>query len=359
MDLKQDETKRALIVTARTAAIVAILFVMCSLIFVSTFLLVPHENKGAKLPLNEAANSTAAASLIKRGNIPLNAWKAPDEGTIPAGEPGKMIRYGKELVAHTSRYFGPNGSIARITNGMNCQNCHLEAGTKLFGNNYSVFFSSYPKKSGRSGKVEPASARIAECFQRSLAGKMPDSSSKEIQAMLAYMKWLGSGVKKGEKVFGTGTEKLKYLDRSADVKRGKLLYTNICTSCHGGNGEGVLAGDKLTYVYPPLWGKHSYNDGAGMYRLSNFAGFVKNNMPFGASYANSQLSDQQAWDLAAYVNSQPRPHRVQTQDYPDLTKKPFDAPYGPYADKYSQDQHKLGPFEPIVSAAKQVKSNTK
>lgn len=237
---------------------------------------------------------------------------------------------------------------------MNCQNCHLAAGTRLFGNNYSVFFTSYPKKSGRSGKLESPSARIAQCFSRSLAGKAPDSSGKEVQAMLAYMKWIGTGIKKEDKVFGTATEKLKYPGRAADPKHGLILYGSKCKSCHGGNGEGLMAADKLTYVYPPLWGIHSYNDGAGMYRLSNFAGFVKNNMPFGASYKDPQLSDEEAWDLAAFVNSQPRPHKEQKYDYPDLSKKPFDAPYGPYADKYSEKQHKFGPFGPIVASAKRI-----
>jgi thiosulfate dehydrogenase len=358
MELKHDETKQVLIYTARTAAIVAILFIVCGLIFISTFFL---DSRGSKpIPKQKGyviSNETVAPLKIR--TIPLNAWKAPDENSIPAGKDGNMIRYGKELLAHTSRYFGPNGSIARITNGMNCQNCHLEAGTKLFGNNYSVFFSSYPKKVARSGKVEPASSRISECFKRSLAGEMPDKSSKEIQAMLAYMKWLGSEVRKGDKVFGTGTEKLKFLARPADPKRGQLIYNSVCKSCHGGDGEGLLAGDKLTYVYPPLWGKHSYNDAAGMYRLSNFAGFVKNNMPFGSSYVDSKLSDEEAWDLAAYVNTQPRSHRAQTEDYPDLSTKPFDAPFGPYADKYTEKQHKFGPFQPIVAAAKQAKPGTK
>jgi thiosulfate dehydrogenase len=358
IDLKQDETKRALIYTARTAAIVAVLFIVCGSIFISTFVL--NTDEGNRItPASKEPAVINAVALIKSRIVPPNTWKAPDETTIPAGEYGNVIRYGKELLAHTSRYFGPNGSIAHITNGMNCQNCHLDGGTKLFANNYSVFYSTYPRISGRSGKIEQASGRIAECFQRSLSGKMPASSSKEIKAMLAYMKWLGGGVKKGDKVFGTGTEKLKYLDRAADAKRGKLLYNSNCTSCHGADGEGMIAEDKLTYVYPPLWGKHSYNDGAGMYRLSNFAGFVKNNMPFGSSYANSQLTDEEAWDLAAYVNSQPRPHRAQSQDYPDLTKKPIDAPYGPYTDEYSEEQHKFGPFEPIVSAARQTKLETK
>jgi thiosulfate dehydrogenase len=356
----EKEIRQALIYTARTTAIIAFLFVACGTIFICTLFFNGQPDVELTAKTKQDVETGIAAVNVKSQVVPADAWKAPDENTIPADtKNGQMIRYGKELIAHTSKYFGPNGSIARITNGMNCQNCHLDGGTKLFGNNYAGFISSFPKMSGRSGKVEPASARIAECFNRSLAGKVPDESGKEIQAMLAYMKWLGTGVKKGEKVFGTGTEKLKYLDRAANVKHGAILYTSKCQSCHGATGEGILAEDKLTYVYPPLWGKHSYNDGAGMYRLSNFAGFVKNNMPYGARYGDAQLSDEEAWDLAAFVNSQPRPHKDQRKDYPDLLKKPFDAPYGPYADNFSENQHKYGPFAPIVTSKKQVKLTTK
>ncbi|MNL78846.1 hypothetical protein D3C87_2053290 [compost metagenome] len=71
-------------------------------------------------------------------------------------------------------------------------------------------------------------------------------------------------------------------------------------------------------------------------------------MPFGVSYPNAQLGDEQAWDVAAFVNSQPRPHKSADGDYPDLKKKPIDSPYGPYSDKFAASQHKLGPFAPIA-----------
>jgi thiosulfate dehydrogenase len=267
-----------------------------------------------------------------------------------------MIRYGADLIAHTANYFGPRGSIAQISNGMNCQNCHLQGGTRVFGNNYAGFIASYPKMSARAGKVEPASERIEECFERSLGGKVPDTSKKEVQAMLAYFKWIGHGVKKGQKLFGTSTEKLAFMDHPADPAKGKIVFMVKCRSCHGNNGEGVLAADKRSYTYPPLWGNHSYNDNAGMYRIINLAGFVKNNMPFGATYQNPQLTDDEAWNVAAFVNSQPRPHRDQHKDWQNLDKKPIDFPFGPYADKFSEKQHKYGPFKPIKGAQKTIKS---
>jgi thiosulfate dehydrogenase len=333
---------------SRSLTYILVLFVIG--IVVTLGILMNRSSGDTKqVPASKAVSNHAAS-----GQIPEDAWKAPEESSIPAGKEGEMIRYGKDLLAHTSQYFGPNGSIAMISNGLNCQNCHLAGGTKLFGNNYASFISSYPKMSNRSGRIEPAAERIAECFERSLGGSVPDTAGREVQAMLAYMKWVGKDVKKGQKLFGNASEKLDYLDYAADPEKGKAVFMAKCKVCHGASGEGILNADKKTYLYPPLWGKHSYNDGAGMYRLSNFAGFVKNNMPFGSSYQSPQLTNEEAWNVAAFVNSQPRPHRDQHEDWKDLSKKPIDAPFGPYADGFSEKQHKYGPFKPIKDAQKRL-----
>lgn len=355
MENKKEEKDlvKALIMVSRSIVYVSLIVVACILLLFVSFFTNETTASAAKPIVAAASTHTVLAENTSRP-IPAGAWKAPDTSTIPAGKAGEMIRYGRSLLAHTSNYFGPNGSIAHITNGMNCQNCHLDGGGKLFGNNYGNFIASYPKMSARSGKVEPASERIAECFERSLAGEVPDTSKKEIKAMLAYMQWIGKGVKKSQKLIGSSTEKLPFMDQAADPAKGKAVFVSKCQSCHGANGEGKLTADKRSYTYPPLWGKHSYNDGAGMYRISNFAGFVKNNMPYGATYQNPQLTDEEAWNVAAFVNSQPRPHRDQHKDWKDLKSKPIDFPFGPYLDAFSEKQHKYGPFKPIKNAQKEL-----
>jgi thiosulfate dehydrogenase len=181
-----------------------------------------------------------------------------------------------------------------------------------------------------------------------LNGTAVDSTSREFKAIYAYINWLGQAVKKGEKPHGSGIEKLTYLDRAADPQKGQIVYTAQCQTCHGTNGEGQLAADALEYTYPPLWGSHSYNDGAGLYRISNFAGYVKNNMPnLLTSHENPTLTEAESWDVAAYVNSQTRPHKDQSKDWPKYDKKPLDFAFGPYADGFSENQHKYGPFKPI------------
>jgi thiosulfate dehydrogenase len=101
-------------------------------------------------------------------------------------------------------------------------------------------------------------------------------------------------------------------------------------------------------MVPPLWGSDSFNDGAGMARLITAANFVHFNMPHGTDYLNPQLTVEQAWDVAAYMISQPRPAKAGLdKDFRDLLTKPVDAPYGPYADGFDQQQHMYGPFGPI------------
>jgi thiosulfate dehydrogenase len=283
-----------------------------------------------------------------------DVWTAPDTTEIKSEKNAAQIIYGRELIANTSLYLGPQGKIQHSSNGMNCQNCHLDAGTKPFGNNYSGVASTYPKFRERSGSTETIYKRVNDCFERSLNGKALDTLSNEMQAIVAYIKWLGKDVPKGEKPKGAGLTELAYLERAADPEKGKVVYMMKCKTCHTDNGEGKLFDNKLTYQYPPLWGDHSYNKGAGLFRLSRFAGYVKSNMPQNVT-ADTQLTDEEAWDVAAFVNSQPRPEKDQSKDWPRLAGKPIDHPFGPYADKFSEQQHKYGPFGPIADARKKSK----
>ncbi len=273
-----------------------------------------------------------------------DCWTGAGEYQIPVTENGKLIRYGRDLVARTAYYLGPKGKVAAISNGMNCQNCHLEAGTKPWGNNYGAVAATYPKFRERSGTKETIVKRVNDCIERSLNGQALDSSSQEMKAFVAYIKWIGNDVKKGTKPKGSGIMDLPYLSRAADPLKGKQVYTLTCERCHGKNGEGQLNTDQVDYLYPPLWGSKSYNNGAGLFRLSRFAGYVKNNMPNPLNYHNPELTDEQAWDVAAFINSQPRPVKDLSQDWPWVAGKPVDHPFGPYADTFSEMQHKYGPW---------------
>jgi len=302
------------------------------------------------LPSAESKNSKDSVQAFVAPDTNFNhVWTAPSDWRLMYLDSNErdLVKYGRELIAHTSEYLGPKGSVLQMSNGMNCQNCHLKAGTQPWGNNYFAVQSTYPKFRARSGTVENQIKRVNDCFQRSLNGKALDSTGREMRAILAYIKWLGNDVEKDKIPRGAGIFKLKGMKRACDPSKGLEVYVAKCQSCHQADGGGLLAGNGKSYTYPPLWGKNSYNHGAGLFRISNFAGYVKYNMPQGTTYEKPVLTDEEAWDVAAYVNSMPRPSKDLSMDWPKISKKPFDHPFGPYVDPFSEEQHKFGPYKPI------------
>lgn len=293
---------------------------------------------------NQPDDNSPAEQVSKPGTDGNLYWTAPDINSIANSDQKKLVAYGKELVVHTAKYLGPKGSVMQISNGLNCQNCHLLAGTAIFGNNYSSVAATFPRFRARSGKVETIYYRINDCFERSLNGKSLDTNSREMQAIAAYINFIGSNVSKGVKAAGAGLKELAFLSRAADAANGRIVYVAKCQVCHHPNGEGQTNAEGNEFIFPALWGSHSFNDGAGLYRISNIAKFIKYNMPQGTNYKNPQLTDEEAWDVAAFICSQPRPHKPEPHDWPDISKKPVDHPFGPYADQFSQKQHKYGPF---------------
>ena len=111
------------------------------------------------------------------------------------------------------------------------------------------------------------------------------------------------------------------LAQEAD-KKAERAWKSKCASCHGPSGDGMTRPDG-GYLFPALWGPKSFNVGAGMARLNNAAGFVKQNMPLG----QATLSDQEAFDVAAFFTAQARPDFAgKSGDWPK-GDRPVDARY--------------------------------
>lgn len=238
-------------------------------------------------------------------------FSAPSPESIPGTQLGEDIRRGYEVVVHTQDFAKPF-----VGNALNCTNCHLDAGLNPNAASYVGLAAVYPEYRTRSARVATLAERINECFERSLNGKPlpPDSSS--LKAVVAYIEWLSQGVPHGTKVPWRGIPRIAST-RPADPVNGKRVYGIRCAFCHGMDGQGTMSA-------PPVWGPNSYNIGAGMARISVAASFIKANMPRGWGWA---LSDDEAYDVAAFINSKPRP------DFPDKVYdwpkggKPEDVPY--------------------------------
>lgn len=312
--------------------------------------------------LASAAIGIGMSGPVRAQTPASTIWTVPEVGALPDDAFGAQVRRGRDLITATYAHIGPEvpDSAKRFAgNNLACSNCHLEAGTKKFGLPIFGLFGLFPQYSARLGAEITIEDRVNSCMVRSMNGRELPTDSAEMQAFVAYIKFLSSGVAPGQVLPGLGAGAMPELKRAADPVRGKAIYANSCQACHNTDGSGIrrsLPTTDLGYMMPPLWGADSFNDGAGMARLITAANFLHFNMPHGADYLNPQLSVEQAWDVAAFVISQPRPKKAGLdKDFPDLSRKPVDTPYGPYADGFSERQHKYGPFAPIRAAIARAK----
>lgn len=290
---------------------------------------------------------------------PNRGWAVPNISKLPNDDWGKSVRYGHDLITRTSSLIGPEMKDPRrrfAGNNLNCQSCHIDAGTRQFGLPLVGVYADFPNYRARSGAVGTIEDRIQGCMTRSMNGKRLPADSAEMTAMVAYMKFLSTGIPVGAQTYGRGSGTMMELTRAALPSQGRVVYQKTCAACHGQSGAGQRsgsAGDAQGYVVPPLWGQDSFNNGAGMYRLISAANFIHANMPAGTNWKKPALSVADAWDVAAYIVSQSRPGFANLdRDYPRRNEKPVDAPYGPYADHASPQQHKYGPFAPLRSSIK-------
>jgi thiosulfate dehydrogenase len=241
------------------------------------------------------ASFIACASVAHAAEpVPLSP---PAATALPTGPLGDSVRYGQSLVTNT------RALAARfVGNGLNCTNCHLDAGRVAYAAPLAGLWGVFPEYRARRGSVESLAERINDCFERSMNGKPLPSDSREMIGLLSYIAWLSEGVPTGVEVQGRG---FKEVSAPSPPKpgRGESLYVAKCAACHGADGEGLRGADNA-YVFPPLWGAQSFNVGAGMARVSVAAGFVQAKMPLGNA---GSLSDQEAYDIAAYFTSKPRP----------------------------------------------------
>jgi thiosulfate dehydrogenase len=222
--------------------------------------------------------------IVSLGNGSGKAQTA--ESAMPA-----MAKQGKLIFNDTPKY------ASRFAgNQLSCGDCHLTSGTADYSAPMIDMAGLFPMFSKRAGHMISLQNRIQECFARSEAGQPPPEDSTEMRALVAYIDWLSRDGVKGKSYEGRGLVKLPALEGNPET--GHAIYITQCAPCHGVDGAGVPP------VLPALWGKDSYNDGAGMDRPEKMASFVIRNMP---QNHPGTLTPQQAFDVAAYIHTMPRP----------------------------------------------------
>ncbi|TKX30960.1 c-type cytochrome [Campylobacter estrildidarum] len=307
--------------------------------------------------LDQKLEKTKGATGI---DLPTAKWVLPkalnEDGTIDESKMPKnskyaqMVIFGNKILNETSKYTGPQAKDPKkrfAGNNLSCSSCHAAAGSVQNQAGFVGIWGRFPQYNARADKVITLADRVNGCYERSMNGKRMPENSPEMKAILTYMQWLSQGVPVGAKIKGQSLKKIDYLSRAADPKKGEKIYQEKCVACHQENGLGLKNEDSTGayYIYPPLWGKDSYNTGAGMYRLVKAASYIKENMPQG----DPNLTLEQAYDVAAYMNSQSRPIKAnRDKDFPDRKVKPLDMDVGPYDDSFSTTQHRYGPYKPML-----------
>ncbi|MFP5329192.1 MAG: c-type cytochrome [Alphaproteobacteria bacterium] len=233
-----------------------------------------------------------------------SAFTPPPLSAIPEGPAGDAIRRGQAIFddpgVHASAYVG---------NAMACKNCHLDSGRRPDSSPMWAAWVAYPQYRSKTNSINTMEDRIMGCFRYSMnapnspSGAPPPAGSDIYRDLQAYFHWLATSAPTGRQMAGGGYPEVPLPASGYDPGRGAPLYEQKCSGCHGSDGQGAAQPDGKV-LYPPLWGGRSYNWGAGMARVDLAARFIKANMPLDQP---GTLSDQEAWDIAAYIDSKERP----------------------------------------------------
>jgi thiosulfate dehydrogenase len=273
--------------------------------------------------------------LIAARTTMVTGWEFPKnpltDTSLDNSPLSNDIRWGFKIFTNTP------AEASRFTIGkISCNNCHLNGGQRERALPLVGVAGMFPEYNRRSGRLYTLNDRIVDCFLRSenaagaqLASQdsasMLTTTSKEVLALSAYITWLARKYEVGENPSWRGQNGIPDARRvpvdKLDLHKGETVFMERCTNCHGEDGQGIAIGDKKA---APLWGPYSWNDGAGAARIYTLAGMIRFMMPF--TYPGS-LSDEEAQQLAAFINSKPRPvYAFKDQDYLK-DKLPSDAVY--------------------------------
>jgi thiosulfate dehydrogenase len=257
---------------------------------------------------DSTAPSTSRAAT-KSGWNP-DSYQPPVVDSTPDDPYEAAVYRGLAILTHT------RDSLPHYVHAnLNCTSCHLDEGRRANAAPLVGVMARYPRYVDRVGAVVPIEDRINYCFTRSLAGARLPSDSREMQDLVAYFAFISRGVPTGEHVRGEGLAQMPKL--TGDSAAGRRLFTDNCARCHGSTGAGMG-------VIPALWGPQPFSIGASMARTERAASFIRHNMPFDRP---GTLTDQQAYDIAAYVTSMPRVDMpMKNKDWPD-GGAPGDTPY--------------------------------
>jgi thiosulfate dehydrogenase len=230
---------------------------------------------------------TAIACCVATGALTVVATLVIGHKTPTAATP----EYGKRLLTQTQQYLGPSRRA--------CASCHIGAGAEP---------GELSLVSAVAARKETLKDRINECITRNMNGRPLPKDGVEMMAMISWLRFLADedAASSASRRQSHDPPAFKTPDREPNPDAGAQLFAKRCADCHGKDGAGLPASRNLAegYLFPPLWGSDSFTDGAEMHSVATTARFIKAKMPLG----RADLDDGQAFDVAAFIDSKPRPH---------------------------------------------------
>jgi len=275
-----------------------------------------RTGSSASMPaVSKSSSKPASATTV------LAAFAPPPESSIPNDDFGKEVALGRQIFLEPDKY-----ASAYVGNHLSCENCHLDAGRLANAGPMWGAYPMYPAYRSKNHHVNTFAERLQGCFRFSMNGKAPPLGDPVLVALESYAYWMSQGARVDVSLPGRGYPQLAKPAQTPDYARGEKVYQHDCALCHGANGEGQQVADRV--VFPSLWGAASFNWGAGMHEVDKAAGFIKANMPLGRG---DTLSDQDAWDVAYFMNAHERPQDPRYADsIPATRAKYHDTPNSLY-----------------------------
>ncbi|MGB9645276.1 MAG: c-type cytochrome, partial [Stellaceae bacterium] len=154
---------------------------------------------------------------------------------------GRTVRVGRDLIVNTAATIGPDASdpAKRFSgNGLECQSCHSDAGTKKFGLPLAGVWGVFPQFIGRENEVRTLEDRINGCMERSMNGRALPPDGPEMKAMLTYIRFISAGFPTGRGAEGRGAPPLPLPTAASDPKHGEAVFAETCAVCHQADGQG-------------------------------------------------------------------------------------------------------------------------
>ncbi|MBN9670242.1 c-type cytochrome [Roseibium aggregatum] len=250
---------------------------------------------------------------LQRGDqtVASGYFQPPSNDEMPDGAFGDSVRRGQAIFMNTA-----TNASQHVGNGLSCANCHLGEGRQPYSAPMWAAWGRYPQYRAKNDQINTMEDRVMGCFtfsmnaQHSVSGEPPPHGDDIYRDLQSYFYWLASGAPNNTQMEGGGFGTVPKTELGYSPERGQEVFAANCAVCHAGDGQGQKDINGR-YVFPPLWGPGSYNWGAGMARINTAAAFIQNNMPLSRP---GTLTDQEAWDVAAYINSFERPKDARQGD---------------------------------------------